>query len=284
MKNKNQVIANQVIELMKTSGNDWCSGLVNGNATPISLATGKQYSGGNWLTLSVQQQIKKYDCSTWGTFNGYKKLGLFVRKGEKSTPVRFFKTSIIKNAENEESFIRTNKTYNLFNGQQVEGFEYEKPENVTNTEDDSVKIADSFGIDCGANIKNIDNNKAYYHIKEDYINLPKIELFESGVSYAGYLLHELAHWSGHKNRLDRFTEAGTSYPFEELVAELGATMLLSQLGIEKTPRVDHAQYLNSWVRMLENKPDSILRAANKAAQATEFLLSLQLENQEKLAA
>ena len=95
MKNKHIIISDQVIELMKTSGNDWCSGLVNGNATPISLATGKQYSGGNWLILSVQQQIKKYDCSTWGTFNGYKKLGLFVRKGEKSTPVRFFKTSII---------------------------------------------------------------------------------------------------------------------------------------------------------------------------------------------
>jgi antirestriction protein ArdC len=61
-------------------------------------------------------------------------------------------------------------------------------------------------------------------------------------------------------------------------------MLLSQLGIEKTPRLDHAQYLNSWVKMLENKPDSILRAANKAAQATEFLSSLQLGNQEKLAA
>ena len=143
--------------------------------------------------------------------------------------------------------------------------------------------ADSFGIDCDANIKNIDN-KAYYHIKEDYINLPKIELFESGVSYAGYLLHELTHWSGHKTRLDRFTESGTSYPFEELVAELGATMLLNQLNIEKTPRVDHARYLNSWVRMLENKPDSILRAANKAAQATDYLLNLQSENQEKIAA
>jgi|TARA_R110002167_G_scaffold32673_1_gene105654 antirestriction protein ArdC len=284
MKNKNQVIADQVIALMKTAGNDWSSGLINGNATPVSLATGKQYSGGNWLTLSVQQQLKKYDCSTWGTFLGYKKAGLYVRKGEKATPVRFFKTSIIKDAQDKESFIRTNKTYNLFNGDQVEGYEYEKPASVTNTESTSVKIADSFSVDCGASIKNVDDKTAYYSIKNDFINLPKIELFESGVSYAGYLLHELAHWSGHKTRLDRFTEAGTSYPFEELVAELGATMLLSQLGIEKTPRVDHAQYLNSWIRMLENKPDSILRAANKAAQATEFLSSLQLGNQEKLAA
>ncbi len=283
MKNKNQVIADQVIALMKTAGNDWSSGLINDNATPISLATGKQYSGGNWLTLSVQQQIKNYDCNIWGTYNGFKKLGLFV-PAKKSVTIPWYKPWIHTDSEGVETTRVTTKYYHLWNGDEVEGFQYEKPESVTNTQDDSVKIADSFGIGCGANIKNIDNNKAYYHIKEDYINLPKIELFESGVSYAGYLLHELAHWSGHKTRLDRFTEAGTSYPFEELVAELGATMLLNQLGIEKTPRVDHAEYLNSWIRMLENKPDSILRAANKAAQAADYLLNLQSENQEKIAA
>jgi len=283
MKNKNQIIANKVIELMKTAGSNWSSGLVNGNATPTSLATGKQYSGGNWLTLSLEQQLKKYECSTWGTYNGFKKLGLYV-PAKKSVTIPFYKPWVHTDSEGVETTRVTTKYYHLWNGDQVEGFQYEKPENVTNTDDDSVKIADDFSIDCGASIKNVDDKTAYYSIKNDFINLPKIELFESGVSYAGYLLHELAHWSGHKTRLDRFTESGTSYPFEELVAELGATMLLSQLGIEKTPRLDHAQYLNSWVKMLENKPDSILRAANKAAQATEFLSSLQLGNQEKLAA
>ena len=283
MKNKNQIIANKVIELMKTAGSNWSSGLVNGNATPISLATGKKYSGGNWLTLSLQQQLKKYDCPTWGTYNGFKKLGLYV-PAKKSVTIPFYKPWVHTDSEGVETTRVTTKYYHLWNGDQVEGFQYEKPENVTNTESTSAKIADAFSVDCGASIKNVDDKTAYYSIKNDFINLPKIELFESGVSYAGYLLHELAHWSGHKTRLDRFTEAGTSYPFEELVAELGATMLLSQLGIEKTPRVDHAQYLNSWIRMLENKPDSILRAANKAAQATEFLSSLQLGNQEKLAA
>jgi antirestriction protein ArdC len=283
MKNKNQIIANKVIELMKTAGSNWSSGLVNGNATPTSLATGKQYSGGNWLTLSLEQQLKKYECSTWGTYNGFKKLGLYV-PAKKSVTIPFYKPWVHTDSEGVETTRVTTKYYHLWNGDQVEGFQYEKPENVTNTESTSAKIADAFSVDCGASIKNVDDKTAYYSIKNDFINLPKIELFESGVSYAGYLLHELAHWSGHKTRLDRFTEAGTSYPFEELVAELGATMLLSQLGIEKTPRVDHAQYLNSWIRMLENKPDSILRAANKAAQATEFLSSLQLGNQEKLAA
>ena len=283
MKNKNQIIANKVIELMKTAGSNWSSGLVNGNATPTSLATGKQYSGGNWLTLSLEQQLKKYECSTWGTYNGFKKLGLYV-PAKKSVTIPFYKPWVHTDSEGVETTRVTTKYYHLWNGDQVEGYEYEKPASVTNTESTSVKIADSFSVDCGASIKNVDDKTAYYSIKNDFINLPKIELFESGVSYAGYLLHELAHWSGHKTRLDRFTEAGTSYPFEELVAELGATMLLSQLGIEKTPRLDHAEYLNSWVRMLESKADSILRAANKAAQATEFLSSLQLGNQEKLAA
>ena len=52
MKNKNQVIANQVIELMKTAGNDWCSGLVI--ATLTLTGSAQQVTGlATLITLGI---------------------------------------------------------------------------------------------------------------------------------------------------------------------------------------------------------------------------------------
>ena len=62
---------------------------------------------------------------------------------------------------------------------------------------------------------------------------------------------------------------------EELVAELGAAFLCADLGIADTPRADHAQYLESWLRVLKADKKAIFAAASKASQAVDFLAALQ---------
>jgi antirestriction protein ArdC len=88
--------------------------------------------------------------------------------------------------------------------------------------------------------------------------------------YYATLVHELTHGSGAKHRLDRelgkrFADRG--YAAEQLVAEIGAAFLCAELGITEETRIDHAQYLAQWLRLLEDDSRAILAAAAKASEA-----------------
>ena len=69
--------------------------------------------------------------------------------------------------------------------------------------------------------------------------------------------------------------ADQAYAMEELVAELGAAFLCSELSISLDPRPDHAQYLAGWLTVLKEDSRAIFTAASKASQAADFLASLQ---------
>ena len=97
-------------------------------------------------------------------------------------------------------------------------------------------------------------------------------------AYYSTKLHELTHWSGIESRCNRqFGKrfGDDAYAIEELVAELGAAFLCADLGIADAPRADHAQYLDSWLRVLKADKKAIFTAASKASQAAEFLASFQ---------
>ena len=97
-------------------------------------------------------------------------------------------------------------------------------------------------------------------------------------AYYATLLHELTHWTGHESRLDRDLSGrfgNEAYAVEELVAELGAAFLCADLSITNTPRPDHAAYIANWLEVLKRDKRAIFTAARKAAQATDYLASLQ---------
>ena len=90
----------------------------------------------------------------------------------------------------------------------------------------------------GAEIR-FGGSKAYYHRLEDYIQVPVEEMFISTAhssateNYYSTILHELIHWSGPKQRLDRDLSGrfgDSAYAMEELIAELGASFLCAELG------------------------------------------------------
>ena len=62
------------------------------------------------------------------------------------------------------------------------------------------------------------------------------------------------------------------YAVEELV---GAAFLCADLRITDEPRVDHAQYLASWLSVLKADKKAIFTAASKASEAAAFLAALQ---------
>ena len=58
-------------------------------------------------------------------------------------------------------------------------------------------------------------------------------------------------------------------------AELGAAFLCADLGITDAPRPDHAQYLDSWLRVLKADKKAIFTAESKASEAAAYLAKLQ---------
>lgn len=55
------------------------------------------------------------------------------------------------------------------------------------------------------------------------------------------------------------------------VAELGAAFLCADLSITPEPRVDHASYIASWLKVLKDDKRAIFTAAAKASQAANWL-------------
>ncbi len=99
------------------------------------------------------------------------------------------------------------------------------------------------------------------------------------VVYAGALAHEMTHWTRHSRRLDRDfgrrRHGDAGYAREELVAELGAAFLCADLGLALEPREDHAAYLASWLKVLQDDRRFIVSAASLAQKAVDFLKTFQ---------
>lgn len=123
----------------------------------------------------------------------------------------------------------------------------------------------------------------YYQPPLDYIELPGKELFRATdysnatETFESTRLHELAHWSGASQRLNRFGNrfSDDEYAFEELVAELASAFLCAELEIGNPPRQDHAQYLQFWLKQLKSEKRLFMKAASKASQAVKYLNDLQ---------
>lgn len=62
---------------------------------------------------------------------------------------------------------------------------------------------------------------------------------------------------------------------EELVAELGSAFVSADLDLVPEVREDHAAYIESWLKVLNNDKRAIFTAAAHAQKASDFLHGLQ---------
>ena len=82
------------------------------------------------------------------------------------------------------------------------------------------------------------------------------------------------HWSGSEFRLERNlrNRFGTeAYAMEELVAELGASFLCSDLELALEPRADHASYVAGWITVLKSDKRAIFTASSHAQKAADWI-------------
>lgn len=257
-----------------------------------NFVTDYVYTGINFLFMN---QLSPYPIPYYLTFKQAKELGGNIKKGEKAEYIYFYKgyykdeqgnNISDKQAQSEQyaniplTPVRFLKCYPVFNIEQTEGIEWEKPE-LVNRANEPIEAVQNIvrNIDPQPVFKYEDSNRAYYHPIQDYINMPKLEQFENSELNARTTFHEIVHWTGHEKRLAREgivtpSSFGTKrYAEEELVAEMGANYLLNIAGITSDDTMNvSAGYLKNWIECLKENPRFIFKVAPKAQQAVEFII------------
>ncbi len=118
-------------------------------------------------------------------------------------------------------------------------------------------------------------NEACYNYVNDVIFLPESNQFKGTVPYYETALHELAHWTGHKSRLDRSPKnvfGSDEYAKEELVAELCSAFLCADLGFSMSI-TNSAAYIQDWIRVLKADSRYIFKAIRGAEDAAKYIHS-----------
>lgn len=256
---------------------------------PVS---GSVYKGINPIFMEAINVSNFYGLTRWITFKQAEKLGLRIVKGSKSSLAVYFSFVEKKNDEGEviDKFAML-KTYRVFNVQCLEGEGVEKLQPNFKKPIDKVgryKKAQAF-IDALVANKGLvlkEGHKAFYLPSQDVVSVPPKALFtaiehgdgEPLSHYYATLLHEVTHWTGAEHRLNRDQgEKGTdAYAFEELVAELGASMLCGELGLPYTTQ--HASYIKGWLSVLEGNDKAFMQASSLANKAVKYLLDAAGEN------
>jgi antirestriction protein ArdC len=260
---------------------------------PSNAATGAEYRGSNVLTLWATAMGKGYASNKWATYKQWAAIGGQVRKGEKSAIGIYYNTLERTDDSGDVSKIPFARPFFVFNAEQVDGYS-DATEPVTADQTAVIAAADSAIAATGAKITH-SGSRAFYRPSTDDVYMPPREAFtgtdtsNATESYYSTLLHELAHWTGHDSRLSRdFSRSkrfgDESYAGEELIAELGAAFLCARLGITNTPRVDHAQYIASWLKVLKADNRAVIRAASDAQKAADYILAASQPAQMQVAA
>jgi antirestriction protein ArdC len=282
-------ITDRVIAVIEEGAGEWqMPWHRSGVSRPLNAHTKKPYRGVNVVALWAAADAHSYGAGFWGTYKQWRELDAQVRKGERASLIVFWK-ELEREVEDEETgewerkktlFARASWVFNV---DQVDG--WTPPSAPERNLVQALDHAEAFTAATGADIR-YGGDRAYYRRSDDHVQMPERERFTGSTTstpteaYYATLLHELTHWTGHESRLDRELSGrfgNEAYAIEELVAELGAAFLCADLSITNTPRPDHAAYIASWLEILKRDNRAIFTAARKAAQASDYLASLQPE-------
>ena len=256
-----------------------------GELAPRSHLTGEVYSFLNQILLGRPGE--------YVTFGGTVAEGGRVKKGAKAKAVYFW--SIPKNEEEEEEEEEGGKRlkkrppmmrkFNVFHLDDTEGLEpktaVEKELRNNEGVDVDEKAEEVWRKYCERENLNFDVDKlsatAVYSPMLDRILVPSRKQFKSESEYYSTLFHELVHSTGHENRLKRKTFGyGTDEKArarEELVAEIGASVLCKYVGVNSEGQFqNNVAYIEHWKSFLEEEKGAFIYAACRAQKAVEYII------------
>ena len=217
-------------------------------------------------------------------------LGGRVKKGEKANLVILW-LWVDENADKRSHEVVGRKHpmlryYFVFNVSQCTGLPV-KPEQLELKPNDPIETCEGIVAAMPNRPKIVHNeSEAYYQPWADFINMPKIQVFESSNAYYATLFHELIHSTGHEDRLNRkelmeMTKFGSElYSIEELTAEIGSCYLTSYAGIAVNGLTNSVAYLQGWLNRLKQDKKFIVYASAHAQKAVDYILNIKHEDNE----
>lgn len=293
-------VAAKIIEQLQQGTAPWQKPWQPGELQlPYNPTTGKEYRGMNTLWLHMQG----HSDPRWMTYNQASAEGAQVRKGEKGSHIVYWKFSDEKKLTDEQGKpvidpeTGKQKTINVqlerprsftavvFNASQIDGLPPLEARAV-GPEPERHARAETILTNSGAKIHHEAGDRAFYRPSTDSITLPERQQFPTADNYYATALHEVGHWTGHPSRLDR----DLSHPFgsegyarEELRAEIASLMIGERLDIGHDPG-QHAAYVGSWIKKLQEDPKEIFRAAADAERISAFVMGFEHEQSQEQAA
>ena len=277
-----ETITAQIIDMIKDAqetGSDFTMPFKTLGGRPANALTRKHYRGLNALWLGL------LGYRTVATYNQWADLGYQVQKGSKSVGISV--PMIGKDKKTGDNKMFGFRGASVFPASQVlhaeTGEPWAEPELADRVDlTERLEAVDQYVQNLGFDIRHSTEGGAYYQPANDFIHMPERDQFIATKTstatecYYSTLLHESAHCTGHKSRLNRLDlKNKKGYAFEELVAELSAAFLCNHLDVSSTPREDHAQYLNSWLQALSGDNDYIFKAASEAQKVVDWMDAMQ---------
>jgi len=298
-----QIVTDRIIAMLEKGGSvfreRWTRAAARG--VPRNGKTGATYRGANVLLLWEAAIEAGYASNVWLTYKQAQSLGAQIRHGERGVLCAHFERRarepgddadevLAHGGVDEEALTSSSgaragmllcRPFWLFNLAQIDGVPLEIVDlGIAPPVASQAPVERAMRLlgGCNATIRHGFDQAAYLPALDE-IRLPWPRQFTSAEAQCATALHELVHWTGHPERLNRsfarrFGDA--AYAFEELVAELGSAFLLGQCGLVDATVEGHAAYLGAWLQVLRADRSAIFTAARLAEEASAYVVTREM--------
>ena len=270
---------------------------------PTNLITGKVYTRRNLLMLSTVGALAGYNDHRWAGFHQIKSAGGHVRRGEHGHWICIMRDAVRRQKpqdhDDADRTPETNEdlhdpsarerteayTYTTFrpvwNAGQCENIaplEYDEADNAGETT--PIAAGEAYLAGTPATVEIGRRDDASYRSRTDEVMLPTPNQFTEPVGFYQTALHELAHATGHRSRLNRRLDensfGSTTYIHEELVAEMAAFLAGTAGGLGHGPG-ESASYIAGWLMDADDIRATLRTAVKDATEAATLLAAWQAE-------
>lgn len=256
---------------------------------PVNFVTRRPYRGVNMILLS------RFDgCNEFITFNQLTELrkkdnNIKFKKGRREAYVVAYNwyenIEDSKTGEKVKVKCQYPKTFvhKVFPICDVEGLESKNVTFETDAIAECEKIMEGYNID----LRIVPGSgRAFYRPSQDFIQVPSVEQYQNPVEYHATNFHEAIHSTGHESRLNRLKKdsgfGSDPYAREELVAEIGANILLGYAGVKDDQAyqthahdafLNSAAYISGWLEKIKENANFIVIAAQQAQKAADWIIN-----------
>lgn len=291
-----EIVSGKIIEQMKQGIVPWHKPWGGASDVAVSYTTRKPYSFLNQMLLGRPGEYL--------TYSQIQTLGGRLKDGAKPAMVTFYKqfyrtvtvqTEAVEGEDEDEDekpevteelrrkgyMLRYYNVYHIDDTEGIPSKTAKEERKISDPIGEAEKVISGYvGREDGLTFRPTYGDRAYYSPSQDLVVVPLLKQYEEAEEYYSTAFHELVHSTLPKHRCNRKEEGvlayfgSPAYSKEELVAEIGASMLLHRLCIstEKAFR-NSVAYLQSWIRVLKNDPKMIVYASARAEKAAKYILN-----------